>query len=454
MSEPGRVVIIGCSGAGALAGRMLKKLRPSIHVTIIREQEEKGLLTRCATPYVATGNVTVDASYKDDKIFSEQQIELVNVKAVGIDKKAKKVTTADGMSYSYDKLIIATGAAPVKFPIPGMELGGVFSLRTSGDAVNIFNWINSMRVKNAVLVGAGAIGLEIAYLTSQHGLKVTIVEKMENIMPGILDADMSRQLEEYILDKNVGLKCGSMVERINGNVSAESIELSSGNNVEAEMVIISGGVKANDYLARNAGLKTGNFGIVVDEYLCTSDPDIYAAGDVIEYKNFITGKPSAGRLRPNAVIAGRLAAKNIIGYNLKYPAFINSFATQFFDKSIAGTGITESQAVENGIETISVVQSSISKHSMMKGRKPYTIKLIFEKKGKNIIGGQIISDDPSAVKHIDVIALAIRKRMTAMDLMTIRCAGQPELSPDPGIEPIALAAENVFEQLYDIKLVS
>ena len=448
MGKPQKIVVIGCSGAGALAARMLKKLSSALDVTIIREQEEKGLLTRCATPYVATGNVTVDASYKDDKIFTDQQINLVNVKAVGIDKISKKVTTADGMSYSYDKLVLATGATPVMFPIPGTDLSGVFTLRTSGDAVNIFNWINSRRVKNAGLIGAGAIGLEIAYLTAQHGLKVTIVEKMENVMPGILDVDMSEDLEKYIVEKGVDLKCGQLVKSITGAKEVQSVELSSGETIKAEMVIVSGGVRPNTDLAKNAGLEIGEFGLKVDEYLQTSDPDIYAAGDLIEYKNFVTGKPSAGRLRPNAVIGGRLIAKNILGYKLKYPAFINSFATQFFDKSIAGAGITESYAAENGIETIAAQQNSISKHSMMKGRKPYTVRLVFDKKNKKLIGGQIVSDDPSPVKHIDVIALAIRNEMTALDLTTIRCAGQPELSPDPGIEPISLAAETAFQKLY------
>ena len=122
---------------------------------------------------------------------------------------------------------------------------------------------------------------------------------------------------------------------------------------------------------------------------------------------------------------------------------------KFFDKSIAGAGITELHAAENGIKTIVAQQSSISRHSMMKGRKPYTIKLVFDKESKKIIGGQIVSDAPSPVKHIDVIALAIRNEMTALDLTTIRCAGQPELSPDPGIEPISLVAENAFQKLYN-----
>jgi len=449
MEQISKVVVIGCSGCGALAARTVKKLKPSLDVTIIREQEEKGLLTRCATPYICCGNVTVDASYKNDKIFTDQQIKLVNVKAVGIDKISKKITTADGMSYPYDKLVLATGASPMIFPIDGIDLSGVFTLRTSGDAVNILNWINSRRVKNAVLIGAGAIGLEIAYLTAQHGLKVTLVEKMENVMPGILDVDMSENLEKYIVEKGVDLKCGQMVKSIAGDKEVQSIELSSGESIKAEMVIVSGGVRPNTDLAKNAGLEIGEFGLKVDEYLQTSDPDIYAAGDLIEYKNFVTGKPSAGRLRPNAVIGGRLIAKNIQGYKLKYPAFINSFATKFFDKSIAGAGITESRAVENGIETIAAQQNSISKHSMMKGRKPYTIKLVFDKESKKVIGGQIISDDLSPVKHIDVIALAIRNEMTALDLTTIRCAGQPELSPDPGIEPISLAAESAFQEFYN-----
>lgn len=443
-----KIVVIGCSGSGALAARMLKKLNPSLDVTIIREQEERGLLTRCATPYVATGNVTVDASYKDDKIFTEPGINLVNVKAVGIDKASKKVTTADGMSYPYDKLVLATGASPMLFPIQGVDLGGVFTLRMSGDAVNIFNWINSKRVKNMVLVGAGAIGLEIAYLSAQHGLKVTIVEKMEHVMSGVLDVDMSEDLEKYILEKGVGLKCGQMVKSIKGETQVQSVELSSGETIEAEMVIMSGGVKPNTDLAKNAELEIGQFGLKVNEYLQTSDPDIYAAGDVIEYENFVTGKVSAGRLRPNAVIGGRLVAKNILGYNLKYPGFINSFGTQFFDKSIAGAGLTESQAAENGIETVAARQSSISMHSMMKGRKAYTVKMVFDKKSEKIIGGQIVSDTVAPAKHIDVIALAIRNEMTALDMSTLRCAGQPELSPDPGIEPISLAAESAFHEFY------
>lgn len=247
------------------------------------------------------------------------------------------------------------------------------------------------------------------------------------------------------------MKLNQKVESIVGQMDVESVKLSSGEEIKAEMVIISGGVQPNVELAQKAGLQIGQFGLKVNDYLQTSNPDIFAAGDLIEYKSFITGKPMFGQLRPNAVIGGRIAAKNILGYNIKFPGLINSFATKFFDKSIAGAGITEVEAKENGIDAINARQNSISKHSMMRNKKPYVVKLVFNRQTKKIIGGQIVGDSECPIKHIDVIALAIKCGLTVLDLTTLRCAGQPELSPDPGIEPLSLAAEAVFQKLYDYK---
>ena len=448
MEQISKVVVIGCSGCGALAARTVKKLKPSPHVSIIREQEKKGLLTRCATPYICCGNVMVASSFKNDGIFRNQGIKLVDVRATEINRKQKVVTTANGKTYPYDKLVLATGAKPIMPPINGLKLPGAFTLRTNVDALNILHWMNSKRVKTVTLIGAGAIGIEIAYLVARHGVKVTLVEMLAHVMQPVLDPDMSEQLEEYIKSKGVDLRLNQKVVAIRGENKVDSVILSSNEEVKADMVIVSAGVRANTELAKKADLQTGELGLTVNEYLQTSDLDIYAGGDVIQYNSYITGKPTVGQLRPNAVIAGRVIAKNILGYKIKFPPLINSFATKFFDKSIAGTGITESEAKNEGIEVISARQNSASKHSMMRERKPYTVKLIFDKSSKKVIGGQIISDSECPIKHIDVVALAIRNGMTALDLTTIRCAGQPELSPDPGMEPISLAAENVFEKLY------
>ena len=448
MNEINRIVVVGCSGCGALAARMAKELDPSLEVTIIREEDEKGLLTRCATPYICCGEVMVEPSYKDDRMFVDRGIKLVDVQAVDVTPATKTVTTADGSCYPYDKLVLATGAKPVSPPIPGFDLPGVFTLRTSGDAVSILSWINSTRVRNAVVMGAGAIGIEETYLLSRRGLQVTLVEMFDRVMPKALDADMSGEVQANMKEKGVVLQLNQRVDAIKGAGRVQGIALSSGEEIDAQMVIVSAGTRCNIELAEKAGLASGKFGLKVNEYLQTSDPDIYAGGDMVEYPGHVTGKPMLGQLRPNAVIAGRVIAKNILGYEIKYPPFINSFATKFFDKTIAAAGLTESQAQKEGIEVISAKQTSASKHSMMRERKPYTVKLIFDRQSEKLIGGQIVSDSECPVKSIDVIALAIRTGLNVLDLTTLRCAGQPELSPDPGMEPIALAAERVFKALH------
>ncbi|MBN3038240.1 MAG: FAD-dependent oxidoreductase [Candidatus Omnitrophica bacterium] len=449
MDKTKRVVAIGCSGCGALAALMVKKLKPSIEVTIIREPQEKGLLTRCATPYICCGDIMVDPSYKDDSIFTEKGIELVDVTAVGIDRKKRTVATADGNTYPYDKLVLATGAKPFIPSIPGIDLPGVFTLRTSGDAVNILNWINSRRVRNVVLLGAGAIGIEKGYLLSRRGVQVVIVEMLGHIMPNVLDPDMAEEVQGYMKEKGVKLRLGQKVTAIQGKDGVQSVTLDSGEKIDSNMVVVSVGARCNVGLAGDAGLKLGKLGLQVNEYLQTSDFDIYAGGDLIEYQSHVTGKPVLGQLRPNAVIAGRVIAKNILGFDVKFPPLINSFCTKFFDKNIAGVGLTEEEAKKEAIEVVTAKQKSISKHSMMRERKPYIVKLIFDKKNQQLIGGQIVSDAECPVKSIDVIALAIRCNLKILDLATLRCAGQPELSPDPGKEPIALAAESAFSKLYN-----
>ena len=448
MSQVKKVVVIGTSGAGALAAKMAKKLDPSVDVTVIRKKDEKGLLTRCAIPYIASGDVMVDACFKDDEEFYEQGIKLVTMEAVKVNREEKEVVTADGTTYPYDKLILATGASPIMFPIPGIELAGVFTLRKAGDAVKMSDWINTNRVRNLVVIGAGAIGLETSYLLARKGIKVTIVEMLEHIMQRALDVDMSEDVENYIVKRGIDLKLGKTIKAINGKDSVENVELSSGETIKAEMLILSGGVRPNIELGEKAGLAVGRLGLKVNEYLQTSDPDIFAPGDIKEYHSFVTGKPTLGQLRPNAVIAGRVAAKNALGYQVKFPGLINCFATKFFNKSIAGAGLTESEAKANEIETVCVKQASVSKHMVMRDKKPYVMKLVFDQKTEKIIGGQIISDSEAPIRHIDVIGLAIRCGLTASDLTTLRCAGQPELSDDPGLEPIALGSESVFRKFH------
>lgn len=442
MSQAKKLVIIGCAGLGGPAAMMAKKLNPALDVTLIREEES--FLTRCAVPYIAVGDATLEASVKDDAMFHSVGTKLVNVKAVGIDRKAKTVTTADGNVYPYDKLVLATGGMATVPKIQGVDLEGVFTVRTGRDAVNIHEWLEKRKIENVVVLGAGAIGMEMATLISGKGVKVTVVEMLNHVLPLSFDPDMSQEIERYLTEKGIDLRLKQTVTGIAGEGEVAAVELSSGENIDAGMLILAGGIRPRQELAEACGLEIGNLGLKVNKYLQTSDPDIYAGGDLIQYENLVTGKPTLGQIRPNAVIGGRVIAKNVLGYKVEFPRLLNSFATKLFDLSVASVGITESAAQEEGIEVQVARKEARSKHVMIEGGKPYTIKLIFDKNTKKIIGGQIVSYSEVSVRYIDVVALAIRCGLTALELATFRCAGHPELSPEPSAEPIALAAEDVF----------
>lgn len=448
MSKIHKLVIVGCAGMGGPAAMMTKRMDPMVDVTLIREEEN--FLTRCAVPYISVEQATVEASVKDDGMFHAVGVKLVNVPATSINRKEKTVTTADGAVYPYDKLILATGGKAIVPPIPGVDLEGVFTVRWSSDAVNIRNWIKEKRARNAVVYGAGAVGLEMASLIAEKGVKVTIVARSYIGRRVGIDVDMSSELENHFVDKGVVIRSREVINKIVGEKEVEAVELSSGEKIDADMVILALGVRPRAELAEAAGLEMGEYGVQVNEYLQTSDPDIYAGGDLIEYESEITRKPILGQIRPNAVIGGRIAAKNILGYGIKFPRLLNSFAAKLFDKSIASVGITEAIAKEEGIDVFVAKKSAKSKHVMIEGGKPYTVKLIFDRNTKRVIGAQIIADDERSVRYIDVIALAIRNGWTALDLTTLRCAGQPELSPEPSAEPMALAAEDAFKELYPL----
>lgn len=433
---------------GGPAAMMTKRMDPTVDVTLIREEEN--FLTRCAVPYISVGQATVEASVKDDGMFLSAGVKLVKVPATSINRKEKTVTTADGAGYPYDKLILATGGKAIVPPIPGVNLQGVFTVRWSSDAVAIREWMKEKRVRDAVVYGGGAVGLEMASLIAQKGVKVTMVVRSYMGRTVGLDPDMSSELENHFVEKGVVIRSREVLTKMVGAKEVEAVELSSGGKIDAGMVILALGVHPRTELADAAGLEMGEYGLAVNEYLQTSDPDIYAGGDLVEYECEITRKPILGQIRPNAVIGGRVAAKNALGYEIKFPRLLNSFAAKLFDKSIASVGLTEAIAKEEGMDVFVTKKSAKSKHVMMAGGKPYTIKLIFDQESKRVIGAQIVADDERSVRYIDVIALAIRNGWKALDLTTLRCAGQPELSPEPSAEPIAVAAEDAFKELYPL----
>ena len=397
------------------------------------------------------GLATVDSITNPDAMFENAGITNIIEKVTQVDTEKKKVVMSNGASIDYDKIILGTGSVPVIPPIEGIDLEGVLSLRTAVDAEKIKRFMEEKKPKNLVFIGAGFINLELGALLSEMKpdyYKMTVIEFLDYPLPLMLDPELAAKIEKYLIEKGFNMMMASKATKILGSDGmVTGVELETGETIDADMVMLSVGTRPNLELAKDMNLELGKFGIKVNKYLETSNPDVIAAGDCVEKNHFVTKKPAPSQLRGPAVIQGRLAAKTLAGYKIEFPGILNNSAVRIFDKYIAATGFTDEQAQKEGFETVSTTVDSRSKHGMIPGVKPWTIKLVFDKKTKRLIGGQIISDSDAAVKEIDTVNALILGEKTIPELTTLMCAGNPDCSSEPSLEPITIAAEQALQKL-------
>jgi NADH oxidase (H2O2-forming) len=400
---------------------------------------------------VVAGVATVDSITNPDKMFTDGGINVIIDRVTQADGDKKTVILSDGREIPYDKLLLGTGASPAVLAIEGHELEGVFTLRSAPDAEKIKNFLEERKAKKLVLIGAGFTNLEVATLlceTKPDHYDVTVIEILGYPLPLMVDSDMGAQVQEHLVEKGFTMKMDQKVAKILGqNGVVSGVELASGETIEADMILLAVGVRQNLELAKDLGLELGRFGIKVNQFLETSVPDVMAAGDCVEKYNFVTKKPVAGQLRGPAVIQGRLAAKRLAGYEIEFPGVLNNSAVRLFDKYIGSVGLTEEEARREGVEVLSTTVTSRSKHGMIPGVKPWTLKLIFDKLSHRVIGGQIISNSVAPVKEIDTINALILGEKTISELTTIMCAGNPDCSSEPSLEPITICAEQALQKL-------
>lgn len=400
---------------------------------------------------MVAGLATGESITNPDAKFEGAGVKLIKGKADRVDPKAKMIDLSDGLQIAYDKLLLGLGASPVIPTIEGSDLRGVFALRTLSDAENIKSFIEKAKPRKLVFIGAGFISLELAALLSicqPHYYDITVVELLGQPLPMMLDSELGKRLQGYLAEKGFKMRMCEEVRRLvgeDGIVSA--VELVGEELIEADMVFLNVGVRPNTKLAEDIGLEMGKFGIKVNKFLETSDPDILAAGDCVEKEHFVTKRPIPGQLRGPAVIQGRLAAKRLAGYEIEFPGVLNNSIVQIFDKSIGSVGLTEEQARKEGFETVSATVDSRSKHGMIPGTQPWSIKLVFDKKDGRLLGGQILSDDIAPVKEIDTINALILGEKTVQDLTVLMCAGTPDCSSEPSLEPISIAAEQALQKM-------
>ena len=449
MKKGQKLVIIGCGGAGGPAAMTAKKIMPGIDITIIRK--EKFFIVRCALPYVVAGLAADDSIVNPDKNLESLGIKVVQEEVNRVDSANKIVFTADGNEFKYDKLILATGSSSFVPPIEGKNLDGVMTLRGLDDAKKIKLFISEKKPKDIVLIGAGFISMEIASLLAEHmsdKFKITVVELMDRPLPLMMDKDMSDSVKQYLEEKGLIILTGKKVDKLTGqDGKITGVMLSSGENLAADMVFMNVGVRPNIELAKEIGLEMGHFGIKVNKFQETSNPDIMAVGDCVEKRNFITQKPVPGQLRGPAVMQGRLAAKRLAGYDIEFPGVLDAGGCKMFDMTIAATGLTEENAAREGYETICATVDSRSKHGMIPGMKPWRIKLVFDKKTQKLIGGQIVSHAIAPAREIDAVTAFILSGKTIPELTTFTSACNPDISSEPSAEPITIAAEQALQKL-------
>lgn len=437
-------VIIGGVAGGATAAAAIRRVDESAEIVLL-EKGEHISYANCGLPYYIGGVI------KDrDKLFLQTpqsfgrrfNIDVrVENEVIGINAETKtvKIRKADGTEYSenFDKLLLSPGANPVRPSLEGINQEGIFTLRDVRDTDNIKNYINSRKVKEAVVVGGGFIGLEMAENLHYAGANVSIVELADQVMAPI-DYSMASQVHQHLLEKGVSLYLKQGVESFSKEGNQIKLHFKTGEPILADIVILSIGVRPSTKLAVDAGLKIGETGgIWVDEYLQTSAKDIYAVGDAIEFPHPLTGKPWLNYLANPANRQGRIVADNMVSGNVtKYEGAIGTSIAKVFDLTVAATGLPAKRLKQMNIPHQSSWTHPNSHAGYYPDALPMSIKLTFDPTSGKVYGGQVVGYD-GVDKRIDQIALVIKNGGTVYDLMKVEHAYAPPFSSAK--DPIALA---------------
>ncbi len=439
-------VIVGGGPAGVVTAMTVRRHNPKKSVMLIRIGEKS--LIPCGIPYVFGQLETVEKNIMADKGLVDNNIQLIIDEVISIDKEKQVLSTAKGLAVPYDKLVLATGSLATKPPIKGAELKGVFVIKKNMDYVKEMKKAADA-ASSIVIVGGGFIGVELADELVKKGKKVTIVEMLPHILQQSFDSEFYTQVEKGLKESGVNIIVETKVTEINGGSSVESITLSDGKKVDADMVVLCIGFKPNSDLAKRTGLEIGSKGgVVVDEYMRTSQRNIFALGDCAEERDFFTRECSTVMLASTATSEARIAGANLFGLRVikQNKGTIGIFSTCICGQVLAATGLTETKAQERGFEYVTGTFKAPDRHpASISDCTEMNLKLLFSKDSGVILGGQV-SGGKSVGEVINIIGLAIQTGMTIAELNTLQIGTHPLLTPAPTMYPLILAAENALNK--------
>ncbi len=394
------IIIIGGVAGGASAAARLRRLSEE-HRIIMFERGKYISFANCGLPYHIGGTIserdnllvqTVEGMEERFNIDIRIETEVLSIDSKKHTVQAKDLTTGEVYEEAYDKLLLSPGAEPVRPPIPGIDSPKILTLRNMSDMDRIIEQLQQTSAKKAVVIGAGFIGMEIAENLHDKGIAVAVVEKMDQVLAPV-DIEIAAQVHQHFKEFNVGLYLGDGVIKFEDTGSAVLVSLESGAALAADIVILAIGVRPETSLAQAAGLEIGvTRGIKVNEYLQSSDDDIYAVGDAIEVANYITGKETLIPLAWPANRQGRIVADNMLGQNLKkYTGSLGTSILKVFDLTVSATGMNEkalkAAGLAYGTDYLVVTVNRNNHAGYYPGAVPFTLKLIFSPEGK-IFGAQ------------------------------------------------------------------
>ena len=445
-----KIIIIGGVAGGATAAARIRRLDEKAEIVIF---ERSGYISyaNCGLPYYIGGIIddkedltlqTPEGFYRRFRIKAKVGHEVTDIDAKNKTVSVTDLKTGVRFTESYDKLILSPGARPI-LPDFYTENERTFTLRTVEDTLKIRAFIEKNQPKTAVVIGGGVIGLEMAENLAELGVETTIVQRGNHLLPTV-DSDMASLIHAIFRSRGVQLLLNSSAEKMSVTGDKVLLELTDGGQISADMAVISVGVVPENTLAKKAGLELGVKGAIkVNSKMETSVPDIYAVGDAVQVKHFITEEDALISLAGPANKQGRIVADNICGLDSEYKGSQGSSVIKLFDMTVATTGINEQQAKASGYEYEKVILTQNSHAGYYPNATAMTVKLIFEKKSFKILGAQIVGYD-GVDKRIDVIATAIRTRLGADELKDLDLAYAPPYSSakDP-VNMAGFVAENI-----------
>ena len=448
-----KIVIVGGVAGGATTAARLRRLDEQAEIVVF---ERSGFISyaNCGLPYYI-GDVITDSDQltlqTPESFHSRFQVSMKvhhEVTALRPEKhmvSVKNLETGEEFQETYDKLILSPGAKPTKPRLPGTDMEKLFTLRTVEDTLRIKDYIQKSHPKSAILAGGGFIGLELAENLRELGMEVTIVQRPKQLM-NPFDSDMAAFIHNEMRKHGVKLALGHTVEGFQETQDGVQVLLKEEEPLLADMVVLAIGVTPDTKLAKEAGLELGIKGsILVNEHMQTSVPDIYAVGDAVQVKHYVTGQDALISLAGPANKQGRIAADHICGKDSAYKGSQGSSVIKVFDMTAAVTGVNETNARKAGLNVDKVILSPMSHAGYYPGGKVMTMKVVFEKETYRILGAQIVGYE-GVDKRIDVLATAIHAGMKAQDLAKLDLAYAPPYSSAK--DPVNLAGfmiENISD---------